>query len=73
MGRDFLWEVPTHVWDYVEVLSRQLQNEQISQGDFIDKLRSLGFPPDAQPGDNIRIRVTKPAVGQVPGQIVRAN
>lgn len=65
MARDFIWEVDTHTWDYLNVLAGQRANETISEVDYLDKLRSRGFPAEAQPGDNIRIRLSKPAQVQV--------
>jgi len=59
MGRDHIWRVEQHLWDYCQVLAGQRANEMISEADYVEKLRSIGFPADAQPGDNICIQLIR--------------
>ena len=64
-GREFIWKVPMYVFDYLQILAGQLENGLISQADYIEKLRMHGMPVDAQPGDHIRIHLTKHTTVQV--------
>jgi hypothetical protein len=55
MRNDLVWEVDAATLDLIYEYTRMVENAEISQLDYIDKLRSLGMPAEAQPGSNLRI------------------
>jgi hypothetical protein len=50
-----IWPVDAATWDLICDYTRMMENAEISQQDYLDKLRSLGMPPDARPGSDLRI------------------
>jgi hypothetical protein len=54
---EVVWEVETATWDLILEYTRMVENAEISQSDYIDKLRSLGMPIEAQPGSNLRVSI----------------
>lgn len=53
----FIWDVPTYLLEDVLEIQRQFANLEITEGEFIDRLRTLGFPRDATWGDHVHIRL----------------
>lgn len=56
-----IWTLDITLMDHVLELGHRYANAEISEHDYIDRLRSLGFPQDAKPGDEIKIRFQRKA------------
>ncbi len=59
MSDEYIWTLDTSLLDHVMELTRRKTNETITEQDYLEKLRSLGFPQTAKPGDHIRIRFVR--------------
>lgn len=53
--QEFVWHVNPKDVDFLVELLYLLENHEITEEDYIETLRTIGFPPEASPGDTVRI------------------
>jgi hypothetical protein len=54
MPREIIWEVTASQFETLAVHATLLENAEISQQDYLERLRSMGMPA-AGPGTHVRI------------------
>lgn len=54
MRNEIVWEVDSETFELLHEYGQLRDNEDISEHDYIEKLRMLGMP-DCGPGDHLRI------------------
>jgi hypothetical protein len=57
MAKTILWTVTPAVWNSLEEAAFLLENQDITQQDYLERLRSLGMPPDMAAGDHLKIQL----------------
>lgn len=57
-----IWEVTADMWETALHYLAMKENQEISEAGYIDQLRSLGFPGDISPGDEVKIRIRRPVM-----------